>query len=210
MIEIINILEAFFRIPEATGLVYRADPVTIGLLIAGTAVSAASSIKQGREADAQAKFQQKIANRNAEMAYREAEAKRVAAAELAIEKGKEARAFQGAQRAAIAKSGVAAGRGSPLSVLIDTAQEFEVDRLNIIRQGAISGQQLESQGDMMIAEGKAARQRGKAAKKASVLTALGQGLSGGASAGMSASKLNSLQPAGQTANKPLFSVGLTP
>ena len=148
--------------------------------IAGVAIY--STIQQGKAAEAQGDFQNKIAARNAEQAQREAEGKRQAAAEAAIQKERQGRALRGSQRAKFAKSGVEL-RGSPLSVLVETAQDIEADRLTILREGAIAGATDEFRAGIIRAEGSAAKQRGKSAKRASVLSAVGQGFSAAGSFG---------------------------
>ena len=155
----------------------------IGVIaITGIAISAYSAYEQGKAAEEQGKFQAKIAARNAEQAQREAEGKRQAAAEAAIQKEREGRALKGRQRALYAKSGVEL-RGSPLSVLVETAQDIEADRLTILREGAIAGSTDEYRAGIIRAEGSAAKKRGQAAKRASVLSAVGSSMTSAAVAG---------------------------
>ena len=151
---------------------YRFEPVTIGLLIAGGALTAKSQIEQGRAARQAGRDQEAIANRNALLAERQAEAEQQAAVEAAKQQERRGRALKGIQRAAIAKAGVAA-RGTPLSVLVETAENLEADRLNILREGAISAAQRKSQAGIIRAQGAAAKARGKAAGRAANLAAAG-------------------------------------
>jgi len=186
---------------------------TTAALLAGTAISTFSVIEQGRAASDAAKtqgemalaqgraaeeqgdFQAKIAARNADQAIKEAEGKRQAASEAAIQIERQGRILKGRQTAGFAKSGVEL-RGSPLSVLIETAQDTEADRLTVLREGAIAGASDEFRAGILTAQGRAAkargrtsaafgragrlsaRARGSAAKRASVLSATGTGLSG--------------------------------
>ena len=155
--------------------------------VAGITVSAVGQIEAGKAAEKQGKFQEQIAIRNAEQAQREAEGKRQAAAEAAIQKERQGRALRGKQRAMFAKSGVEL-RGSPLSVLVETAQDIEADRLTILREGAIAGATDEYRAGIMRAEGSAAKKRGQAAKRASVLSAVGGGMTSGAAMAAGAQK----------------------
>ncbi len=148
------------------------DPLTIGLIIAGGVLTAKGQIEQGRAARAAGETQQAIANRNAILAERQAEAEQQAAVEAARQQEREGKALKGRQRAAIAKSGVLA-RGTPLAVIVETAENLEADRLNILREGAISAAQRRGQAGVLRAQGEAAKARGKATARASKLAAVG-------------------------------------
>ena len=147
---------------------------------AGIGIGAYSGIQQGRAAAAQGSFQQKIANRNAQQAELEAEGKRQAAAEAAIQRERQGRALKGSQVAKFAKSGVSM-RGSPLSVLVQTAQDIEADRLTILREGAIGASTDEFRAGILRAEGSAAKSRGLASKRGSILSAVGSTATGASS-----------------------------
>ena len=151
------------------------DPITIALIVGG-ALTAKSQIDQGRAARQAGKTQEAIANRNALLAERQAEAEQQAAAREALKQEREGRAFKSRQRAVIAKSGVQA-RGTPLAVLVETAENLEADRLNILREGAISAAQRRGQADVLRFQGRAAKKRGEAASRASKLAAAGTILS---------------------------------
>ncbi len=147
------------------------DPITIALIVGGS-LTAASQIQQGRAARAQGRTQNEIAQRNALLAERQAEAEQQAAVAAARKQEREGKAFKGRQRAAIAKSGVLA-RGTPLSVIVETAENLEADRLTILREGAISASQRRGQADVLRFQGAAAKERGKAAGRAANLAAAG-------------------------------------
>ena len=142
------------------------------LLIAGGALTAKGQIEQGRAARQAGRDQEAIANRNALLAERQAEAEQQAAIEAAKQQRRRGEALKGAQRAAIAKSGVLA-RGTPLAVIVETAENLEADRLNILREGAISAAQRKAQADILRFQGAAAKARGKATARASNLAAAG-------------------------------------
>ena len=108
---------------------------------------------------------------------RQAEAEQQAAIEEERRQEREGEAFKGRQRAAIAKTGVVGGRGTPLTVLVETAETLEAERLNILREGAISASQRKAQAGIIRAQGAAAKARGKAAGRAANLAAFGTILS---------------------------------
>jgi hypothetical protein len=166
-----------------------AEALIVPLLIAGTTVATVSAVQQGRAAKKQAEFQEDIAQRNAELAERQAEGQRQAAAEAAIEQERKGKALKARQRALFAKSGVEL-RGSPLSVLVETAQDIEADRLTILREGAIRGSTLESQASNILAQGRAAGARGRAAQRASVLSAVSTATTGLATAGLAQNRVD--------------------
>ncbi len=146
------------------------------LLIVGGALSTAGAIQQGRAASAAGKAQADIAERNALLAERQALAEEEAAIEAAKQQEREGEAFKGRQRAAISKAGVLA-RGTPLSLLVETAVNLEAGRLAILREGRISASQRLQQAGIFRAQGAAAKASGSAASRASVLAAGGTILS---------------------------------
>ena len=149
----------------------RYDPITIALVVGG-GIKAVGAIQQGRAARQAGEAQEAIAERNALLAERQAEAEQQAAVEAAKQQEREGEALKGRQRAAIAKSGVLA-RGTPLSVLVETAVDLEADRLNILREGRISASQRRQQAGIFRAQGQAAKQRGRAIGRASTLASAG-------------------------------------
>ena len=175
--------------------------LTIGLLIAGAVTGTVGAIQQGRAAEAQAKSEQDILNFNAAQKIKEAEEIREAAAEQARKFGKQAKAFKGKQRVAIARGGVLA-TGTPALLLEETAQELEADELAILEQGFLRGEFAESEAFAARFAGASARARGKNIKRGSRLTAAGTLLTGIGTAGLASSQIGStstgkLTPAGK-------------
>lgn len=152
-------------------VVYHADPITIALIVGG-GLTAVSKVQQGRAARQAGRTQEAIANRNALLAEQQAEAEQQAAVAEAKQQEKAGEALKGRQRAVIAKAGVEA-RGTPLSVLVETAETLEAERLTILREGAISASQRQQQAGILRAQGAAAKARGKAAGRAANLAAAG-------------------------------------
>lgn len=161
--------------------------LVVPLIIASGTVATVSTVQAGRAARAQGKQQQDIQNRNAQLAEQKAEAERVAAEAEALKFETQGEALKSRQRALFAKSGVEL-RGSPLSVIADTAQNLEADRLSILREGVIRSGTTKQRADIFRAEGSAAAARGKAASRASILTATGTALSTGAKVGIAEEK----------------------
>jgi len=166
-----------------------AEVAIIALLVAGTTTAVVSQVEQGKAAKTQADFQSKIAARNAEQALKDAEGKRQSASEAAIQAERRGKVLKARQVAGFAKGGVEL-RGSPLSVLVETAQDIEADKLTILREGAISGSTDEFRAGILKAQGSAAKARGRSAKRASVLSAIGTASTGAASAGLTANRLS--------------------
>lgn len=160
----------------------------IPLIIAGGAVATVSTIQQGRAAEAQGRAQAEIAARNALLAERQAEEERVAAAAEALRVEEEGKRLRGRQVSLFAKSGVEL-RGTPLSVIVDSAVNIEADRLTILREGAIRAGTLKEQAGIFRAQGASAKARGRATKRASILAAVGTGLSTAGQVGISSSLL---------------------
>lgn len=151
------------------------DPVTL-MIVAGS-IQAVSTLQQGRAAREQGEMQAAIAERNAQLAERQAEAERLAAVEAAKVQEREGKELLARQKVLFAKGRVEVGRGAPLSVLVDTAEILERDRLTILREGAISAAQARGQADVMRFKGRAAKAKGRAAYRGSKLAATGTILS---------------------------------
>ena len=150
----------------------RFDPVTIALAVGG-GLQLLSTVKEGQAARRAGETQQAIAERNALLAERQAEAEQQAAVAEARRQEREGKALKGRQRAAIAKAGVVGGRGTPLALLVETVEVLEGERLNILREGAISASQRRQQAGILRVQGKAAKTRGRAAGRAATLAGAG-------------------------------------
>lgn len=158
----------------ATGL----EALVIPALIAGTVVTSVSAIQQGRATREQARAQEAIAARNAELAERKAEAEQQAALEATKRQAREGKKFLARQRALFAVSRVDISRGTPLAVVVETAAELKAEELTILREGRISAAQRRSEADIFRLRGEAAKAKGKAAGRAATLAATGSILTG--------------------------------
>lgn len=149
-----------------------ADPITLAILIGG-GLTAGAQIQAGRAAKAQAETESDIAAYNARLKEAEAKAEQESAAAAAKQFAEEAEAITSRQRVLFAKGSVEPARGTPLSVIVKTAQELEADRLTILREGAISSAQRRAEAGIFKLRGGAAKARGKAAFRGSILSAGG-------------------------------------
>lgn len=110
--------------------------------MAGTAMSAYSSYRQGQAQQRQAEFQANMARRNAQIAEQNAElaedegrrAKQTGY-ENAVRKRQEAARIIGSQRAAFGASGAQVDQGAALDLSLDTAEKGELDAFQLMQQG---------------------------------------------------------------------------
>ena len=166
-----------------------AGKLIVGAIVGGAITQTVGAIQQGRAAEAQSKSEQDILNFNAAQKIKEAEEVRAAAQDEARKFGREAKAFKGKQRVAIARGGVLA-TGTPALLLEETAQELEADRLAILKQGFLRGEFAESQAFAARFAGKSARARGRNIRRGSLLTAGGTLLTGIGTAALAQKQLS--------------------
>lgn len=162
-------------------------PVLPALAIAGAATSAAGSIMGGMQANAQGKYESKLAKRNSEMEVESYHDERGIAQDESRDFWRKVGATKGQQVASMAANGIDVGYGTAARIQDDTQMLANEDAKNLYRN-----QQQRQRGHLINAsnftsEAKAARQRGKAAKTASYFQAGSSLLSGASQAfGLSA------------------------
>jgi len=162
-----------------TGLIGTAGAFSLGTAAttAGLGLAATSQIQQGRIAEAQGSFAEKVALRNQQALERQ----RLAEIEAGkIEEGRISRKERFVRAANIAAGAKSGGllAGSSLNTLADAAFQFSLDR-NIARRNALlRGQELSSRGDIMASQGRFAKSTGKARQRASLIGAGGSVLKG--------------------------------
>ena len=146
---------------------------------------AAGQIQEGRIAEAQGKFEEKIALRNQESLNRQAKAETEASRLKEERIARKQKIFQARQLAVLGKGG-AGLVGATLAALVDTASQFSIDRNLALRTGVFRAGALRERGEIMAAQGKWAKQLGRQAKRlsyvkagVSLLGAAGQSSSGG-------------------------------
>lgn len=160
------------------------DPVTLTVLtVAATVVTAGSQIYAGAAANAQAKYEGKIADRNAKY---EREAGADAMNRRNIEQMRHWRRvsqMMGNQRAQMAGQGLDIEFGSPADIIDDTLTIGKEDSQTINENFAkeIKGYDINAANYTM--QGRAARARGKAAMTGALLSATGTILGGASQIG---------------------------
>ena len=140
-------------------------------LIIGGGLMAASAIQEGRIAEAQGKFAEKIGLQNQRALERQAKAEREAAALEETRVARKEKIVSARQRARrMGKTGVGLA-GASLEFLADTAFQFSMERNLILRRGLIRGQELRWMGRMEQVKGKWAKRLGTQAKRLSYVKA---------------------------------------
>lgn len=109
--------------------------------LAGTAISAAGAIQQGKQAKKMGEFQQA-------QAMEDAKAEREASADRAEKIRKIGRLQKSSARSALAKSGVVADAGTALEIQEDITERSESDALSEILTGENKGRRFEQQGSI--------------------------------------------------------------
>jgi hypothetical protein len=136
-------------------------------------IQAGGSIIQGNAAYAAGKFNNQVAQRNAQQTEAEAasEGERVRA---------DARATMGEAIAMQGGSGVQLGTGSALASLRESAINGELDVLTLRRKGTLAANNQRVSGSMALMEGKAARTAGYLSAAASIAKNFEKAAPGGA------------------------------
>ncbi|MCK5020388.1 MAG: hypothetical protein KAS32_25350 [Candidatus Peribacteraceae bacterium] len=165
------------------------------LIAIGTGVQAAGIIQQGRVAAAEGKSRQNIAEYNAAVQAREAEALRQKAG---FESKRQAERGARIKSALTAKIAAAGGLGSPVAadLVAEQAAELELENLLIGYEGEIGAQRALSKAELDRLQGRFYKERGVTQRKASYVRAAGTLLTGfgqaGAYGGTGGSELTTL------------------
>lgn len=164
---------------------------------ASTTVGVASAIAQSQaqqrqlqNQEKQAQYQADIERRNQQLAEEEASARRREGYENMTAKRQETAKLIGRQRAALGASGAVLDEGSALDLVADTAEQGEIDAINIYNRGIDSSYQSQIQawnyGNQAAANDAAADMYGASAAAApamGIMNAAGTALGGIASMG---------------------------
>jgi len=117
--------------------------------VAGTAMAASAQQqaqqRQAEQQEAANRYQQKIAERNRDLAEEQARAARKEGYDAAVKKRQEVAGIIGAQRARQGASGISVDTGSALDLNMDTAERGEIDALALQQQGLDKARNLEIQ-----------------------------------------------------------------
>ena len=146
-------------------------PLTIALIAAGTTaagagVSAIGQIKAGQAAKQEAESQQAVANFNAQVQRREAQAIEQRTEFEQVQQAKEAGRRQGTLRAALGASGVVTGEGTPLLLEATQVIEDELENLLIGQRGQVAAGRARSQASIDIEQARLFGAKGRAARTA--------------------------------------------
>jgi hypothetical protein len=131
------------------------------LPIAAAAVSAAGAIMGGLQANAMGKYQQEVAEQNADIARDSAKDSIERGHEESLALGRRIGAVKGQQTAAAAANGVDVGYGSAAQMAEDTAMLGREDQQALFRNVNERTKGFAIQAHNFVTEGKAARYRGK-------------------------------------------------
>lgn len=140
------------------------------LLLAGAGVAAAGAIQQGRAAEAAAESAQNIAEYNAAVQEREAQAIRQKAT---FEQKRQAERAAKVKSALTARLAAAGGLGAPVAadLAAEQAAELELENLLIGFKGEVGARRALSQAELDRLSGRVARRRGEAKKQAALFRA---------------------------------------
>ncbi|MCR5563994.1 MAG: hypothetical protein K6F46_11655 [Desulfovibrio sp.] len=123
--------------------------VSVAASVAGTVMSSMAqqqaAQRQAEQQEAANRYQQKIAERNRDLAEEQARAARKEGYDAATRKRQEVASIIGAQRARQGASGIATNTGSALDLNMDTAERGEIDALALQQQGLDKARNLEIQ-----------------------------------------------------------------
>lgn len=144
-----------------------ADPITAGLMVAGTALTAHSQAKAGRRA-------QRVAEAQAlELEYGAGQ-KKAESQRTALEVERQGKLEASRALAVAAASGGGASDPTIINLMAQLAGETNYRKMVALYEG-------EAESEAMMKEAKVVREEGRAARKASQLQAFGTVLSGGSS-----------------------------
>ena len=137
----------------------------------GTGISAIGQIQAGQAAQQEAESQQAVANFNAQVQRREAEAIRQKTEFEQVQQAKESRRRLGTLRAALGAAGVVTGEGTPLQLQATQVIEDELENLLIGQRGKVAAGRALSQADIDVEQARLFGARGRAARTAGFIGA---------------------------------------
>ncbi len=144
----------------------------------GTGISAIGQIKAGAAAQQEAESQQAVADFNAKVQRREAEAIRQRTEFEQVQQAKEASRRLGTLRAGLGAAGVVSTEGTPLQLQATQVIEDELERLLIGHRGQVAAERAESQALIDVEQARLFGARGRAAKTAGFIGAGATTISG--------------------------------
>jgi hypothetical protein len=142
------------------------ETIAAAAVIAGSAISAYGSIRQGKKAEEAAEANAQIAEKDARMATEKAEYDAATSA-------KEYKVLMGRQKALYAKAGVSLNEGSPLLMMSYQAGEAERERQAILYGGKTAEQASLDRANLFRMTGSEAKKAGYITGGSTFLTSLG-------------------------------------
>lgn len=155
------------------------DPVTIGLAVGGTLLSAYGQYQQGQAADAMGKAQQQAADYQAAQMQTQAGQERAASQRKMIEERRRGTLAQSKAQALAAASGGSSLDPSIVDIMGDLEAETQYNVDVAQYEGEDRARDLEMGGSLKQYEGRMARQAGKMEKRSATIAAAGSLLKGG-------------------------------
>lgn len=149
------------------------DPATASLIMmaAGTGLSAYGQYQEGKQADATAKYNQQVKEREAEAEIQRArvESRRQA---------QEAARTMASLRAGLGSSGVVTTEGTPLQLIGEQTRQSELDNQMIGYNAQTGAQKKREEGKQIRYQGKVAKQASRIGAGATLLTGFSTAFSG--------------------------------
>jgi hypothetical protein len=147
------------------------------LLLMGFGMQAFGQFQAGSAAKTQGRAEEAIAEFNARQAEQEGEEAQRAASEEAAAAKQRGQRLLSTQKQQFAQGGVLA-TGTPMAILTETLSGMEAERMRILEGGQFARRASMQQASISRFRGKAARFRGEAAYRSSILSAGGTALTG--------------------------------
>ena len=155
--------------------------IAVVATVAGTTVSVIGQRNAATAAENIGKYNEKIGKYNAKLQRDQAMQTNLANAENSRRKTRENARVLGAQRAALAQSGLSM-EGTPLAVLGETAMTLQRDILDMGYNAATEVRALQAGANLSLSEGKRALYEGKSQASALRTSAVATGFNGVSSA----------------------------
>ncbi len=146
-------------------------PLAVPLMIGGIGLAAAGEIQAGRVAGAEAESQEAIANYNAAVQEREAQAIEQRTGIEQQRQAQEAARAMSRMQARIGVSGAVPTAGAPLRVQARQASEFELENLTIGYRGATEAARARSAAGIERIQAKVFGRKAKTVKRAGFMRA---------------------------------------
>lgn len=138
----------------------------LGLMLAGTAISAYGQYQAGEQAAAVAKYNQQVKEREAQAAEQKTMIAQRKQAQQAARQMSTLRAQMGA-------AGAVSTTGAPLEILGEQARQSAIENLEIGYEGTQEAERLRAEGKAIREQGRATRRASRIGAGATLLTGFG-------------------------------------